>query len=274
MYRIAQPGEFEALARLFAASFGGGEPFARQVLAEFAGPGNVFAAGEGGADGLLCAVPVTLTGRPGAYYYGLTTRPEARGRGLMTGLMEYAGQELARRGCAFAALIPAGEELFGFYRRRGFEEAFSKRVIRRAIPANLWAAAEFDTVTAHGLEELRQRWAPEAVALRAEGTRMVLTDLYSLGVTSVCTPHGYGLYFKKGEALRFVELFADSDRAAGTILEAARQKCGATEAVVELGAAQDLFLGEGQPKPYGMIRFFGPRFDVESAYMRLMLDDE
>lgn len=275
LYCVAQREDYPALAQLFAQVFGGTVSFAASVLEDFAGPDNVFTARqEGICTALLCAVPVTLDGRRGAYYYGLATRPEARGRGVMTGLMNWAEEELKRRGCTFAVLIPAGASLFGFYQARGFEKAFGKRVLRRAIPNDLWAQAEFDTVTAKGLQALRARYAPGAVTLNDKGVAAVLTDLYSGGITTVATDHGYGLFFKKGDTLRFIELFADSDRAAETLLKAARQKTGAGQAVVELGAEQTLFLGEGTPGDYGMIRFFGQPFSVRDGYMRLMLDDE
>lgn len=272
---VARREEFPALAKLFVDSFGGTEQFAMSVLENFAGEGNVFAARQAGAcTALLCAVPVTLCGRKGAYYYGLTTRPDQRGTSVMTNLMDAAGQELAHRGAAFAALIPANAPLFDFYAKRGFEKAFSKRVLRRPVRNNLWAQAEFDTVTAKGLQQLRRKYAPNAVELNAAGYTAVLTDLYSLGVTSVCTDEGYGLFFKKGNEMRFVELFAESDRAAVALLEAARQKTSAEDAVLELGESQMLFLGEGTARDYGMIRFFDQPFDVRDAYMRLMLDDE
>ena len=138
-------------------------------------------------------------------------------------------------------------------------------MLRRAIPNDLWAQAEFDTVTAKGLQALRARYAPGAVTLNDKGVAAVLTDLYSGGITTVATDHGYGLFFKKGDTLRFIELFADSDRAAETLLKAARQKTGAGQAVVELGAEQTLFLGEGTPGDYGMIRFFGQPFRCATA---------
>ena len=272
---VAQREEFPALAQLFVDSFGGSEQFALSVLENFAGEGNVFTARQDGAcTALLCAVPVTLCGRKGAYYYGLTTRPEQRGTGVMTSLMDAARQELASRGAAFAVLIPANAPLFDFYAKRGFEKAFSKRALCRPVRNNLWAQAEFDTVTAKGLQQLRQKYAPNAVELNAAGYTAVLTDLYSLGVTSVSTDQGYGLFFKKGNEMHFVELFADSDRAATALLEAARQKSGCESALMELGEDQTLFLGEGAVHEYGMISFFGQPFDVRNSYMRLMLDDE
>ena len=44
------------------------------------------------------------------------------------------------------------------------------------------------------------------------------------------------------------------------------------KAVITVGAAQTLFLGEGTRQEYGMIRFDGEPFDVSESYMRLMLE--
>ena len=44
------------------------------------------------------------------------------------------------------------------------------------------------------------------------------------------------------------------------------------KAVITVGAAQNLFLGEGTRQEYGLIRFEGEPFDVSESYMRLMMD--
>lgn len=275
MFRVAQPDDQPALAALFAEAFGDTPTFANQVMEKFAGQGNVFLAEQEGAPtAMLCAVPVTLKGRQGAYYYGLCTAKDRRGQGVMTGLMDWAEAQLRLRGAAFAVLIPAGPQLFGFYEKRGFERAFGLRRLHRPIRNNLWAQAEMDSITAKGLEALRRHYAPESVFLNGAGYIAVLTDLYSSGVTAVSSEEGYGFFFKKDDTLEFVELFAEGDRAAEKLLEAARQKTGAQSAVITLGAGQNLFLGEGSSVEYGMIRFFAEPFEVRDAYMRLMLDNE
>ena len=43
-------------------------------------------------------------------------------------------------------------------------------------------------------------------------------------------------------------------------------------AVITVGAAQNLFLGEGRRQDYGMIRLDAEPFDVEESYMRLMME--
>ena len=71
-----------------------------------------------------------------------------------------------------------------------------------------------------------------------------------------------------------MELFAEGDRAAEKLMEAARDKTGAEQAHITLGVQQNLFLGEGVARDYGMIQFFDRPFDVQEGYMRLMLDME
>ena len=172
-------------------------------------------------------------------------------------------------------LIPASASLFDFYAQRGFQKAFGLREFTRPIRRNLWAQADFDSVTAKGLEALRRRFAPDSVFLNNAGYILVLTDLYTLGATIVSNEDGYGIYFKKDDdTLDFVELFAEGDRAAEKLMEAARDKTGASQAHITLGAQQNLFLGEGAPRDYGMIQFFDQPFDVQEGYMRLMLDLE
>ena len=91
--------------------------------------------------------------------------------------------------------------------------------------------------------------------------------------TIVANERGYGVYFRKEDTLYFVELMAEDDRAAEVLMEAAREKEVIVEkAVITVGAAQSLFLGEGTRQEYGMIRFDGEPFDVSESYMRLMLE--
>lgn len=274
-YRKALPADLAGCAALFDGVFGGGEALAHTVLEQFAGPGRVYLAdGKAGPQAVLCAVPVTLKGRPGAYLYGLATAPAHRGRGVMSGLIEHACADLARQGLAFAALVPEGPALFAFYQKRGFQKAFGRRRLCRTVRHNLWAQAEFDTVTAKHWQALRGQYMPDSVTLTPAGAVVVLTDLYSCGLTIVSSPEGYGMYFAKGDTMRFIELFAEGDRAAERLMEAARERERAERAEITLGAEQPLFLGEGTAQDYGMIRFLGQPFDVSGCYMGNMLDEE
>ena len=143
----------------------------------------------------------------------------------------------------------------------------------RVMARNLWSQAEFDSVTAKKLCELREKFWPDTVQFTPERMAVVLGDLYSRGATIVANERGYGVYFRKEDTLYFVELMAEDDRAAEVLMEAAREKEVIVEkAVITVGAAQPLFLGEGTRQEYGMIRFDGEPFDVSESYMRLMLE--
>ena len=276
MFRKAQQSDLSALVKLFVQAFGGSEQFAQMVMERFAGLENVFVAQQGEAIAAsLCAVPVTLKGVQGVYYYGVCTDPEWRGKGIMTDLMKAAEEQLKAEGAQFAVLIPASASLFDFYAQRGFQKAFAKRELVRSIPNNLWAVAEFDTITARGLSAIRKEYKPDSVFFKKpQAYAEILTDLYSGGLTIISTENGYGLYFNRQEQLTFIELFAKTDRDAEYLLQAARQKERVETARIQLGDCQSLMIGEGCRLDYGMIRFFGNEFNVQDCYMRLMLDDE
>ncbi len=276
MNRLMKASDLEALKTLWHQVFGDTPDFAQTAICKFAGERNVFVCEHEGAPvAMLLAVPVTMKGKKGAYFYGLATKEEYRGKGVMTALMDYAAEVLVQRECAFITLIPAEESLFGYYQAHGFQNAFDLRTVKRDIRRNLWAHAEFDSVTAKALLELRETYCPNAVTLSHPQMMVVLGNLYAQGITIVSNAQGYGLYKRKGETLYFVELQAENDRVAERLIEAAREKeVFAENAVVTVGANQTMFMGEGVRSAYGMIRFLGEPFDLFEGYLRLMLDDE
>ena len=169
--------------------------------------------------------------------------------------------------------MPSGNEQAALLQDKGFARAFALRCLSREVDRNLWSQADFDSVTAKKLCELRQRFWSDTVQLSPDRMAVVLGDLYSRGATIVSSEQGYGIYFRKEDTLYFVEMMAEDDRSAEKLMEAAREKEVIVEkAVITVGAAQTLFLGEGTRQDYGMIRFDGEPFDVSERYMRLMLE--
>ena len=215
------------------------------------------------------AVPVTLKGRSGSYLYGLC----GQGSLILAGLVDYLCAQQKLRGAGFTVAVPAGQEQAALLENKGFQRAFALRCLPREVSRNLWSQAEFDSVTARKLCELRERFYPDTVQFPPEQMAVVLTDLYARGATIVSNEKGYGIYFRREDTLYFVELMADDDRSAEVLMEAAREKEVIVErAVITVGAAQNLFLGEGTRQDYGMIRFDAEPFDVEESYMRLMME--
>lgn len=269
MYRLMQPSDLAAVKALWAWQRGAAEDFVERAVVLFAGQRNAYVAEEKGTL-LACVltVPVTLREHSGNYLYGLCWRDE----GAAMGLIDFACAAQRERGRSFTVAAPSAGE-FDFYAKRGFGKAFPLRCLTREVRRNLWSRAEFDTVTAKRLCELRAQFCPDSVQLDADRMAVVLADLYSRGATIVSAAEGYGLYFRREDTLYFVELMAKDDRAAEKLMEAAREKEVIVErAVITVGAAQDLFPGEGTRMDYGMVRFEGEAFDLSESYMRLMME--
>ena len=270
MYRLMQPSEEAAVVALWQAERGDSAAFAKTALEQFAGVENVYVAEENGRlEAAALAVPVTLRGRSGSYLYGLCGKGEL----LLAGLVDYLCAQQKLRGAGFVVAVPASPEQSTLLQDKGFQKAFALRCLPREVERNLWSQAEFDSVTAKKLCELRAKYWPDTVQLPPEQMGEVLRDLYSRGATIVSSEQGYGIYFRREDTLYFVEMMAENDRAAEVLMEAAREKEVVVEkAVITVGAAQNLFLGEGTRKEYGLIRFEGEPFDVSESYMRLMMD--
>ena len=239
-------------------------------MERFAGVQNVYVAEENDhIEAVALAVPVTLQGRPGSYLFGLC----GQGSLLLAGLVDTLCAQQKLRGAGFVVAVPASPEQSTLLQDKGFQKAFALRCLPREVERNLWSQAEFDSVTAKKLCALRAKYWPDTVQLPPEQMGEVLRDLYSRGATIVSSEQGYGIYFRREDTLYFVEMMAENDRAAEVLMEAAREKEVIVEkAVITVGAAQNLFLGEGTRQEYGLIRFEGEPFDVSESYMRLMMD--
>ncbi len=276
MNRLIQAEDINILAKLWADIFGDSEDFAKMIFKDFSSVKNAYVTEENGEIiCMICTVPVTIENKKGSYIYGVFTKQNARRQGKAKQLMEYVAQQLMAKGQEFFVLVPSEKELFAFYEKLGFTSAFPLRKFKREINRNIWAQAEFDSVTAKALLEFRKRFAPKAVTFELPQMMAVFSDLYSIGITIVHNKNGYGLYTRKDKTLHFIELQAENEREAITLLEAAREKeVFAEEAEISLGNSQILFLGLGMQEPYGMIKFLGEPFDVTESYMRLMMDDK
>lgn len=78
-------------------------------------------------------------------------------------------------------VVPSGNEQAALLQDKGFQWAFPLRCLPREVERNLWSQAEFDTVTAKKLCELRARFWPDTVQLPPEQMAVVL---------GICTPAG------------------------------------------------------------------------------------
>ncbi len=69
------------------------------------------------------------------------------------------------RGAGFVVAVPASPEQSTLLQDKGFQKAFALRCLPREVGRNLWSQAEFDSVTAKKLCELRAKYWPDTVQL-------------------------------------------------------------------------------------------------------------
>ena len=81
---------------------------------------------------MLAMIPADLvqsngSRRKSAMIYAVATHPDEQKKGLADDLMRFSNQFLASHGVLETFLVPAGAQLFRFYEKRGYGEAFYHR---------------------------------------------------------------------------------------------------------------------------------------------------
>ncbi len=221
-------------------------------------------------DVVLALVPVYSGTRRGVWLAGAYAAPQADAAAARN-FADAALRACAARGYTFAVAAPPGAAARQQYAELGFRPAFALRRMERVIPQNLWAQAEFDTVTVRRLQELRLHYRPGSVVFPEKTMAGILHRLYASGLTIVSTPRAYGLFYTAAEQMRFVELQADNDHSADILLQAARNHTGLTAATLFLAETQSLYLGQGKRCPYGMLRPLAKPFSTAEMYFRALL---
>lgn len=195
---------------------------------------------------IVCAANVSSNGKNGHYLFGGATVPEFQNNGYFTQVLTFAKSNL--KGDFIFVLQNEHDE---FYKKLGFENAFAMRKTSREIKRNLWAVAEFDTVTAKKLSTLRQKYILNNFIIPEKPTAL-LTGLYSQGITSAETSNAYALYYRQKETLEVVELYAETDNDAMYLLEAMANHEGRNFANIFLSNDNTVFAGEGRKFFAGM----------------------
>ena len=128
--------------------------------------------------------------QPLSYFAGLSTAPQERGRGLMSHLIRESFYTLHRRNIPLAALIPAEESLYGYYRRFGFETVFYRE--ERVYRCEGDAAVGGDAGTVPDDDTLYETWQRLTAARRCtvlhlhDDFAVVLADVRNAGGDAVC----------------------------------------------------------------------------------------
>ena len=272
MIRLMRPEDLPAMKAIWLEAFGP-DPV-EEIIGKFAGSTHAWVEERNGqVAAMVLTPPAQIGSHKGVYLCALATAKEWRGKGIATAMLNEILNLLVQVGVEFAALIPETESLYGFYEKRGFVRAFARRELEKPLRRNLWSQAEFDTVPVRAVGDLRAKFCPQVMQFSSEAMAWTMGSLYARGVTVVSNENGYGMYFREGDCLRFVELLAKNDKAVNCLLEAAREReVVAERAVFSVPDTGTLFLGEGRRYDHGMIRFLAQPFAVEESYLGLALD--
>ncbi|MEG3029715.1 MAG: GNAT family N-acetyltransferase [Oscillospiraceae bacterium] len=217
---------------------------------------------------LMAGMDVTAYGKKGYYVYGVCTKNEYRRQGCAGALLEYVDGVKARQGYDFAVTCPATPELFGYYERFGFTKKTYRRCFSINIKRNLWASADFDTVTANKFKETREKFKEDEIVHFDPRAYEKFTEyVYKTGGSTVTSKDAYGIYYVEKDKLLVKELFANCTATAQTLLQAIRERTGIETAHIQLSQNSSLFLGEGKLTEYALLK----GLDRE-VYANLMFD--
>jgi predicted GNAT family acetyltransferase len=176
---------------------------------------------SGAITSMLCFEPfdLAISGREakprGAYIFGVATSPEHRGRGAATALMDFAHARLSDMGFALSALVPADEELFDFYTKRGYELFTVSRYADLSAEYFIkTAACKLEPITAVELSVLRERYFSSETRGLVRWDTAYLDGMIryfgliggGIAALELCGERGYAAFYPHGDALRVKEL--------------------------------------------------------------------
>lgn len=217
---------------------------------------------------VVAGIDLFAHGKKGFYIYGLATVPQYRNKGYAKQLVKYVEDKKFSQGYQFVLTQPAEESLFGFYRDMGYSNTTYLRKAVIDIKRNLWATADFDTVTASRFKEVRTKYSEdEIVHLSADGYAKFTEYVYTEGGSTAEGKNAYCLYFEDKDKIIVRDLFADSTPYALQLLQAVRERTGKEKAEIQLSQNSPLFLGEGSLQPHCVVK----NLDKE-VYANLMFD--
>ena len=220
---------------------------------------------------MLAAVPVEYGQHHGVWLCGIAGAPGVPLDHLLPKLLAGCLRAYGASGFDFAVMTAENGRNADTLGSLGFRSQLPLRVLQTPVRRDLLAQAAFDSLTVHRLLEMRHIYQPGCITLPESAMNEVMTQLYRRGLTVVSHRRGYGLYYVKGDTMQFLELQADNDHCADQLLQAAREKTGATHARILLAENQSLYLGAGRRCGYGMIAFLGKPFPTTDAYFRMLL---
>ena len=275
-----------AMMRLWQDTFGDSDAFVRLFFTRVYRSQNALTLSrDGRLAAMLHLVPYALRighrTLPAAYICGVSTRPEARGQGLMTALMRRALRTMRSRGFALTTVIPAEPWLFDVYARLGYVhpiQTCDERIATADLPLappDVRIAPCTDARFYAAFERLERR-RPCAILHTARDFDTIRLDCESDGgrvLVALADGRPAGFLFEapeEGGVVRVKELLAEDADTETALLRAAATRHGTTQLRVRRPPQPDR-----PSQPYGLAARLDDRLsaaDIARLHMALMLD--
>lgn len=136
--------DIEGCKRLWKSTFGDSDSYIRLVFELWMDMNLSLCRHDerGEVASMLCAKPFSFTGSfRGLYLHGLATRPDCRGRGMMTQMIRSEIETASAEGFDFLFLIPASASLRAWYRSLGFADTAPRHLIEASESGLIPSAA-------------------------------------------------------------------------------------------------------------------------------------
>lgn len=236
---------------------------------------------------LECSITEDSEIAPALYVYAAATRPDYRGRGIMTQLMDFAGRYAAakyRR--RYLLTVPASRELFRFYEKRGFFRCFKNRSV-------FMSRRDLATLSHYKRQESAAPARQRLPALMLTDIHAVRRDMlidregfvtwdykalkYAAGIheknggfivtASDGSQAGYAFCAQRGDTLEVHEFIAGTGYDA-ELIRALLDSCDSEKFEFRLPAYDDFFAGFGEITDFGMIRSVDGRKPINLLTLR------
>ncbi len=278
MFRKAEHNDIIILTALWEEVFLDSAEFVKDCIKSFAGIENVYVAQteEKEIDAMMMAVPCYLNEKKGVYLYALATRKEARGRGVMSKLMDFAKKEYEKDGASFSVLVPAEPELIPFYEKRGYNSLICLRYISQDtfVTNDVSGVYTQKSISMDELYTLRKKYGQMSFfAFGKESCTVMDKDLNTekVMVFEESEKESYGVCIKHNDELLVPEIFAKDDYSAQCLLGHMAKVMGAQKIHLTLAQNSNLFYGQGKNHPFALAMWQNE--SIQNAYLRFAMED-
>lgn len=272
--RLVKKEDLEGLKEIWKLSFGDEDSFIdlyfqnRNWLSETA-----VLLLDGRIVSMLTMIPVEMIGETGerckaSMLYAIATHPDFQKRGFADQLIDYSNQYLLSQQVSVTLLVPAGEELFRFYAKRGYWDGFFVReaVLNRNEIETLSGRGSMDCSVApidpSGYNRIRRKllaghpyldYRDEEISFEKQLGRIYDADLFAIEIDGAegCA------YFERisREEVMIKELLVPEKYLAAALRQISARIPG-EQYIVRTPAHFGEILG-GAVRPFGMLRING-----------------